>query len=92
MLIKGLENQQNQCKVQELKARLQALQQEIELMQTLMSPHIVAATQSLPTLDLECSSSVNTASKVAVQKTIKVIRCLCVSYNNNNNDFIAVIQ
>ena len=73
MLMKGLENQQNQCKVQELTARLQALQQETELIQTLMSPHMVAATQSLPTLDLEYSASVNTASKVSVQKTVKVI-------------------
>lgn len=80
MLIKGLENQQNQCKVQELTARFQALQQETDLIQTLMSPHILAATQSLPTLDLECSASVNTASKVTVQKTAKVMICLCVYY------------
>ena len=69
-----MENYQNQCKVQELAARLQASQQETELIQTLMSPHIVtvATSQSLPSLTMESSASLNASSEVPVQKTIKV--------------------
>lgn len=73
--VQGLDSQQNQYKVQELTARLRALQQETELIQTLMSPHIVGTSQSLPTLSMENSASLNNTSQVAVQKTVKV-RCV----------------
>jgi len=78
--MQGLENQQNQYKVQELTARLQASQQETELIQTLISPHIITTSQSLPTLPAESSGSSSATSKAA-QKTIKVNMykiCICM--------------
>ena len=76
-MLQGLENQQTQCKVQELTARLQASQQETELIQTLMSPHVISTSQSLPTM--ESSTSLNNTSKIAFQKTTKVsVVCLYI--------------
>lgn len=69
-----MENHQTQCKVQELAARLQASQQEAELIQTLMSPHIIPTSQSLPTME---SATSNDTSKIAFQKTTKV-SLICV--------------
>lgn len=66
-----MENQQHEYKVHELTARLQASQQETELIQTLISPHIAVATsQSLPTLTMESSNA--TLKAAAAQKTTKV--------------------